>query len=196
MSHLSPEELIDVAEGARLETSAPHLSICVSCRQQLAELREMIAAVESDAGVPEPSPLFWDHLSARVGEAIAAESAPSASWRSLGRLSWTLAGAFGVAVVAIVVSLTLGTTPRQTAGTAPTIAPAGAPADAGAVSATDDLSLSLLADLAGSLEWDAAADAEITMEVGTVDGTLTELNDAERVELRRLLHEAMSRPGA
>ena len=39
MRHMSPEELIDVAEGTGLEASAPHLSNCVVCRQQLAELR-------------------------------------------------------------------------------------------------------------------------------------------------------------
>jgi len=196
MRHLSPEELIDLAEGARSEASAPHLSTCVSCREQLAALREMIAAVESNASVPEPSPLFWDHLSARVGEAIAAESAPAASWRRFGRRSWSLAGAISVAVVVIAVSLTLWTAPRRIDGTAPTVATPGAPGDGGAVSSTDDPSLSLLADLAGSLDWDTAADAGITMEVGTVDGTLTELNDAERVELQRLLREAMTRPGA
>jgi hypothetical protein len=196
MGHLSPEELIDVAEGARSEASAPHLWTCVACRQQLAELREMITAVESDAGVPEPSPLFWDHLSARVGEAIAAEPRASASWRSFGPLSWSLAGALSVAVVAIAVSLTIGTTPRRIDKTAPTITTSDTAADAGAVSAADDPSLSLLADLAGSLDWDIAADTGITMEVGTADGTFPELNDAERVELRRLLREAMARPGA
>lgn len=196
MSHLSPEELIDVAEGARLETSAPHLATCVLCQQQLAELREMIAAVENDAGVPEPSPLFWDHLSARVGEAIAAEPAASTSWRRFGRGSWTLAGAISVTVVAIAVSFTLGTTFRRADRIMPVTATAGEPADAGAVSSTDDPSLSLLADLAGGLDLDAAADAGITMEVGMVDVTLAELNEAERVELQRLLHEAMSRPGA
>jgi hypothetical protein len=30
--------------------------------------------VAVDADVPEPSPLFWDHLSARIGERIDAES--------------------------------------------------------------------------------------------------------------------------
>src|SRR2546428_190985 len=77
MSHLSPEELIDIAEGTRLETSVPHLATCASCREQLVDVREMMSTVDVD--VPEPSPLFWDHLSARVSAAVAAEFA-SAPW--------------------------------------------------------------------------------------------------------------------
>ncbi len=37
-------------------------------------------SVAAEVEVPEPSPLFWDHLSARVGEAVAAEQAPRRSW--------------------------------------------------------------------------------------------------------------------
>src|SRR3954454_15525134 len=79
--HLNAEELVDIAEGTRAESAAPHLAGCEPCRAQLRELRAMIATAR-DVDVPEPSPLFWDHLSARIGDAIASDSAqPRRSWR-------------------------------------------------------------------------------------------------------------------
>src|SRR6476469_3139983 len=74
--HLNTDELVDIAEGTRTEAAAPHLASCEPCRAQLCELRAMIAAAK-DVDVPEPSPLFWDHLSARVSEAVAADRAGS-----------------------------------------------------------------------------------------------------------------------
>src|SRR5712672_889696 len=79
--HLNAEALVDIAEGTRPETAAPHLASCEACRAQVRELRAMISAAQ-DAEVPEPSPLFWDHLSSRVGEAVAAEGASRRSWRN------------------------------------------------------------------------------------------------------------------
>src|SRR5215471_16146260 len=75
MGHLHPNELIDLAEGTRPQSAAPHLLACESCRRQLAEARALIAAAAT-VEVPEPSPLFWDHLSARVREAVLTEGAP------------------------------------------------------------------------------------------------------------------------
>jgi hypothetical protein len=96
MSHLNAEELLDLAEGARAEAAFPHVASCAACRGQLSDLRAAMAAAEIDAtkegDVPEPSPLFWEHFSARVREAIAAEAAPPprGSWASTW-LSWKIA---------------------------------------------------------------------------------------------------------
>ena len=84
--HLRPDELIDVAEGARTEQSVPHLAACEMCRRQLVELKAMMSAV-ADVEVPEPSPLFWDHFSTRVREAVAAEGAPRRSFWTWPRLA-------------------------------------------------------------------------------------------------------------
>jgi len=81
--HLNAADLIDLAEGARDESSVPHLAECARCRQQLLELREMMDAAAGAADVPEPSPLFWDHLSRRVHLAVAEESGGRR-----GRLGW------------------------------------------------------------------------------------------------------------
>src|SRR6266851_8000309 len=72
--HLNADELVDLAEGARPESSAPHLAACPQCRAQLDDLRAMMSAA-AGVDVPEPSPLFWDHFSQRVHDAIAAEDA-------------------------------------------------------------------------------------------------------------------------
>ena len=80
--------------------------------------------------------------------------------------------------------------PAATVALAPP--PVAAPADV----VTDDPSLSLLTDLADELDWDAAVDDGLTVPVGAADVVVADLSDAERVELRRLLREAMSAPGA
>ena len=72
MAHLTSAEFVDLAEGARDAASAPHLAECDRCRRELADVRRMMAAAGA-SDVPEPSPLFWDHLSARVREGVAAE---------------------------------------------------------------------------------------------------------------------------
>src|SRR5258706_3414287 len=105
--HLTPEELLDLAEGTRSLTSAPHLTTCETCRHQLDELRDVMATVHVD--VPEPSPLFWEHLSTRVRDAVAAEAVPARWGFGFGRWSWSLAAAMSVAVVVIAASLTMRT---------------------------------------------------------------------------------------
>ncbi|HMJ87729.1 MAG TPA: hypothetical protein VK504_31355, partial [Vicinamibacterales bacterium] len=77
--HLQPDELIDLAEGTRAESSATHLAECAVCRLQLEELKAMLSTA-ADVDVPEPSPLFWDHFSARVRQAVDAEGAPRRSF--------------------------------------------------------------------------------------------------------------------
>jgi hypothetical protein len=192
--HLTPEELLDLAEGTRPLTSAPHLTTCETCRHQLDELRDVMATVHVD--VPEPSPLFWEHLSTRVRDAVAAEAVPARWGFGFGRLSWSLAAAMSVAVVVIAASLTMRTraTPTYLPSADTHVSPAVADVpggDVGSAPTSEDASFLLLGDLAGSLDWESAAEAGIGMEVGTADSAVTELNNGERTELQRLLREAM-----
>ena len=60
----------------------------------------------------------------------------------------------------------------------------------------DDPTLSLVADLASSMDWDAATDAGLTSRPGGAEGAVGQLTGAERIELDRLLKEALKRPGA
>lgn len=195
MRHLSPDQLIDLAEGTRPESSVAHLAECGECRRHLADLREMMAVAVS-AEIPEPSPLFWDHLSARVRTAVAEDVEPRASWARWTRVlnARVVAGSLGLigaaVVLAMAVTMRTGNVPAPTVALTP--APVAVPADV----VTDDPSLSLLTDLADGMDWDAAVDDGLTVPVGASDVVLADLSDAERVELRRLLREAMSAPGA
>jgi len=192
--HLTSDELLDLAEGTRPVSSAPHLTVCEACRHELNELRGVMATLNVE--VPEPSPLFWDHFSTRLREAVAAEASPARSWLGMGRWSWGLAAAISAVVIALAVSSTVRT--PQVVAPAPASVAAEPGTDVVSAAAVDDPSFSLLGDLADGMDWDTAADAGISMAVGTADEAVVDLDDQERVELQRLLREEMATraPGA
>jgi hypothetical protein len=55
---------------------------------------------------------------------------------------------------------------------------------------------SFVADLAETLDWETAEEAGLTTRLGMVDRTVSELSPDERLELERLLNEALAKPGA
>ena len=59
--------------GPRRADAVAHAAACDACRALVDDLREALALAQSDRAA-EPSPLFWDHLSARVGTAVRAEA--------------------------------------------------------------------------------------------------------------------------
>jgi hypothetical protein len=196
--HLSELELVDLAEGSRPESSAPHLAACERCRRQLLEMRSVMAdaaAVE----VPEPSPLFWDHLSARVHDAVAAErEAPPRWWRDL-TARRLLVPTSAMAVAAILIGIAW--MPRLLAPEVPlTRAATGMPAPVvGGGSeelddAADDASLMLVADLSAELILDPATDATLAPR-GSAEHAVTQLNDDELRELQRLLQQELTPSG-
>jgi len=91
MSHLSRDERLLALDGALDATRKAHLASCAACRTDVETLGGVLARVRA-VDVPEPSPLFWDHLAARVGDAIAREPAPvpDRGWWSP-RLAWAVA---------------------------------------------------------------------------------------------------------
>jgi hypothetical protein len=197
MRHLSSEQLVDLAEGVRPASSAPHLQSCETCRNRLAELRAMLSAAGS-VDVPEPSPLFWDHFSARVHDAVEAEGAAGTS--AFGRWSWLRVSPLRVGTVAVVV-LALVMVMRVGRPGEPVSAPAGtrasdarAPGDT--LSVGDDPSLSLVADLAADLDWDAASEAGLTTHVGVDNDAVADLTDGERRVLNQLLKGELAHRGA
>ena len=79
MRHLTPDELVDAVEGTLGPAPTAHLDSCDHCQREKREL----AALLGDArmiDVPEPSPLFWERFSARLNEAVDAESAVPSRW--------------------------------------------------------------------------------------------------------------------
>lgn len=200
MAHLASEELIDLADGTRPESSAPHLQACEVCRRQLADLRTTMASV-AKVDVPEPSPLFWDHFSARVSEAVAAEGEPRrtawfATWSrwtqwSTSRLTVPMSIA-ALAALVIVASLTfrVGSLP---AVDAPAPAVGSVVANEELAWPPDDPALELMADLTEDLDWDAAHDAGFITHRSEIDTAIRQLTSAERQELQRLLKAEMAR---
>ena len=191
MAHLTPDQLLDVADGTRTDSEFAHLQSCAVCARQLAGLRDVIRDAK-DVTVPEPSPLFWGHLSARVRRAVAEDDRstvrPGYWWR------WAAAAAAVGALVFVIRPLV----PLSTRGI---------PGTPSAVSADltprnnlrafdDDPALALLADLSAGLDWEAAAEAGLVPARDAVDSVVFDLSDEERVELHRLLKEALAGAGA
>ena len=201
MRHLQSDDLIDLAEGARLESSAPHLQTCDQCRRRLADLRASMSAA-ADVDVPEPSPLFWDHFSARVRAAIAADGAPRrVLWDRLA-VPISIAACAAV-IIAAVVTLRVGRTPGFVPSRAIPMAShtpwADDRADADVAPLPDDPSLDLVADLASQVtqaDWDSAGVQGLEMHEDAADNAIGQLSAGERRELQRLLKEELTRRGA
>jgi hypothetical protein len=215
MRHLAPGDLVDLAEGARAADSMPHLAACEACQRQVADLRAAMAGISSEGSIPEPSPLFWDRLSARVRDGVRNEDAPV---RALYFGSFLSARRLALAAVWCVVVIAIGTAlgsrliaPRpQIPGAS---APAGrvepvqpieptdnvqsAQATSPALGSVDDPSLSLVADYGKTLDWDEVRE-QMSMPAHTrsIDATVSELNAEERQELHRLLTEELARRAA
>jgi hypothetical protein len=194
MGHLSSTDFVDLLEGVRGDEAAPHLAECDRCRRELADLREMLTTASS-ADMPEPSPLFWNHLSARVQEAVAQEGLIS---ERPGRTSllgnWWIRAATGVAASVLVIAalVTLGSRPGVPPPSARVqLDPPALPASA------DDGPFGLVADFGGTLEWDDLREQmAVSAYSGRLDGGVGELNSGERRELERLLKEELARPAA
>jgi hypothetical protein len=136
MSHLSRDERLLALDGALDASREIHFAACAACRTEVEALRGVLARVRA-VDVPEPSPLFWDHLAARVGDAIAREPAPveARGWWPP-RLAWA-------AIAIVVTAAGAGFLARATRPPPPVVAHAtplvvgGAPSSATGVAAQD-----------------------------------------------------------
>ncbi len=205
MRHCAPDELLDVAEGARSAASLPHLAACAACRVQVDELRALANAV-GEVDVPEPPPQFWDQLSARVADAVAAQPPPArlpwspvVAW-TMSRPVWTAAAVAAVVAAALLLAPPSG--PRAPEGVAVTAASPAVASGAAAVGgpavvlpsadpASEPL-LGFMEDLADGIDLDAALAAGWTLDSRVTDAAVAGLSGEEQVELQRLLREALA----
>jgi hypothetical protein len=192
--HLAPEVLIDLVDGRGAAEALRHVEACVSCREAVDELRATLSQT-CRVEVPEPSPLFWDHFSTRVREAIDDEASARPQARRAGRLWWFVVPAGALAVLFAVGTVVLRQTPLTPVGSRVAVSEASLPS-AGA-SAADALPDDNLWTFVATLSDELAADddqAETVMPaLGTAERAVDELSAEERGELVRLLEAELAK---
>jgi hypothetical protein len=194
MRHLSRDQILAAVEGRGEQP--PHLDNCRACRTRVEELRQVLALAASTAtdDVPEPSPLFWNHLSGRVREAVAAEPAPQPArpYFNIGRAA-SLAAALAIIVIGVTVTM-------RTAQPANPIVPvpAGLPdvANAGAKLPLsplfdDDPAWVVMGDLASQLNWEDATEAGLTTGPDAAERAIAQMSEDEQREVVELLQSEL-----
>ncbi len=181
MTHLTSVELVDALDHALEPSRQIHLDACQRCQQQRSELDAVLKTARGVA-VPEPSPLYWQHLSARITTAIDAEAVAVDGWRWW--LRWPVLapiGALALIVMALAVPLPRATTvDRGIAVSEP-------------LGGSLDDRFAIVADLVGDIDWDTAISAGLTVAPGAADLALLELTATEQQELTRLLQAELTR---
>jgi hypothetical protein len=211
MKHLDDAGLIDALDDGQ-GPAGRHAAQCGACGEKLAGLREAIARAEA-VDIPEPSPLFWDHFSARVHAAVDGQSVATSWWRS-----WLASpAAWAVAAAAMVVALVAGV--WQSSAPPPAVreanavarttpAASSAAADTAAVDLADDLGAidadeawAVVRTVADGVEWDDdAVTARLFARPGWAERAAQTLTADEREQLLQLLQAetaaARKLPGA
>lgn len=192
MTHLSPDDCVSILEGQASPERHAHLEVCPSCHQLVEDLRS-VWCVAASAEVPEPSPLFWDHLSTRIRLAIDAEAAPRPGlWARLLELAWgrqpwmVLTGAAAALAVAVIVG-------SRAWSPEPAVPPPSAVPTVALDMATQepdrqasDEQWDLMVEMVAEVELDQA---DLGLGVGSADRAVDGLSDEERGELVRWLQQ-------
>lgn len=195
--HLSQETLLGLAEQRGTARNREHAERCDRCRQDVEALRATLAAMR-DVEVPEPSPLFWNHLSARISQAIASGRTPASpapwvrvpAWRS----GVWLAGAAVAAAFAVMATWRpAGRSPLP--ATSVVEAEPGSTTDAAAL-AQGDAEWEFLLSVAGVAEQEPSGDLIEGVQPGMADRALLALSETERTALVELLETEMRQPGS
>ena len=192
MKHLTSVEFVDLLEGTLEAPRAGHATSCEQCRRQAEQLRDALAQTR-DVDAPEPSPLFWDHLSARVREAVAARPVPRPAWAFMWHPAWGFALATAIALLVVTIWWPTRIVP----------APSAPAPGAGEVTASDwlaplgatpdDEAWTLVTSLADRVTWDEADSAGFAPSANTLAGEVFRLSAEERSELARLIRAELPR---
>lgn len=207
MNHLSGAELVAFIEAApELPVErVRHAESCDACRAEADALRSVLL-VATDNEVPPPSPLYWDHLSSRIADAIRSEPAPRLvirdTWWRWPASPW---GAATTAAALVVLTMALRTTMYAPV---PVVRPPvaeriemAAPVGSGAeipepmLDADNDAAWAIVRAAADDLGWEDAHAAGLAARPGSAEGIALELSAEERVELGRLLGLELKRNG-
>ena len=199
MTHFTDEELVDLTDGALPADRLVHLQGCARCQTRAGEL-EWALARALEGAVPEPSPLFWDHLSARIRDAVAAPEIATGRDRGWGpRRAW----AAGLAVVTFTVAAAVATPFLRPDAASQRVVVAKLPADGARVPAEDppaddigvDEAWAAVLSAADRVEWENTREAGIGPGPGAADGMTLELSSREQSALADLLERELERAG-
>ena len=208
MTHITDVEFIDLVDGTLAPARARHLDACESCRASASAIRETLARA-ANAEIPEPSPLFWDHFSARVQEGVRAESvAPSGwfGWAQSATMKWAMSGALLTLLLFAVVWRASAPRPGSSASEQIATASTTGPADPDAFDPDLDEAWALVRTVADDvardtpasdeIAWDEVATEGFGVRPGAVEHAMVALTGDERSELLRLLQAETKQPGA
>jgi hypothetical protein len=189
MSHLTAEEVVDAVDGRMNAPRRDHLAHCARCRERVERLASTLHDVAGDQ-MPEPSPLFWDRLSARVRDAIEGVEPDHArspfSWLADWRFRAPVAGA--AALVAAFVLFVRPQVVEDGSTGRPEVRVVQPDQRVG------DDGWGVVADLVATMDWDEAAEAGLGPTPGATDLVVLDLSEDERAELYRLLQAELKRP--
>jgi hypothetical protein len=197
MSHLSKSDVIDALDGTLSQQARRHLASCASCEAEVERLRGVLARI-SAVEVREPSPLFWSHLVARVSAAVAKEKIPRPAasawfpWRShAGTAPSGAVARWAVAAALTVTSLLAGAMLLEQNQSEPRSAtPAAADARGGSAEMATD-NWETVVEMAEQAPWDEVQASGLFARPSYTEQALTELTSEERLEIVRLLNEAI-----
>jgi hypothetical protein len=197
MKHLSPAEFVDAAEGGLPASRASHLAACARCREQAAAMRTALDQARGDEP-PEPSPLYWRHLSSRIHERVAQERIVPAwraePWRQLFGLHGLVPIASTVVLVIAVLAGGLLMKGRGTTVSAPALTAEAAASDL-ELKAEDSEVWEVLASAAADMPIEDAHAAGLTVATGTIDHAVQRMSPDELSELARLIKSELRGSG-
>jgi hypothetical protein len=164
------------------------------CRDQASRLTGALAAAR-DVEVPEPSPLYWSHLSARVSERVAHESSGAGAWWQAFGVRGLLPAASAVALAGAVlvsglmirdghVAVPVGPAPAATVATGD---PAAQPDDSEA--------WQMLTSAAAETPIEEAHAAGMAVPAGAIDRAVQQMTPDELNALGALLQSELHRSG-
>ena len=212
MTHLTDVELVDLVDGTLAPARARHLDACETCRARASAIRETLVRA-AEAEIPEPSPLFWEHFSARVQEGVRAESVAPSGWfgwaqsatnNEMGK--WAMSGALLTLLLVAVVWRASAPRPASTASEPVATASSTDPAEPDAFDPDLDEAWALVRTVADDvardtpasdeIAWDEVATEGFGVRPGAVEHAMVALTGDERSELLRLLQAETKQPGA
>jgi len=175
MKHLTPQQFIALLEGTPDAASRSHLAMCVPCQGEVDALRSINASIAGQAAVPEPSPLFWPHFTARVQQAVAAEPMTTSWWRGM----WRPVAGVGLALACVALVAVVNLTRLSESGVTDLAATT-------VMTEPLDRAGELVAQMAASVSWEDLQQIVPTSSDGAAD-MLASLTPAERAAFVRLL---------